>query len=69
MKKILLCVTIFGALQVAAQLGNSVPSSGPVGIGTISPSPGNQLTVNGGAKFLNSELIEGSLIVVGQVVM
>lgn len=42
MKKLMFLIGLCGLLQVNAQLTNTVPAAGPVGIGTASPMPGNQ---------------------------
>lgn len=61
MKKIILTVAILMHLATYAQLTNTVPPTGPVGIGTASPYPGAQLTVNGIARILNSLTADGVL--------
>lgn len=69
MKKIILLIGCFGIFQIHAQLTNIVPASGPVGIGTASPIPGNQLTVNGNARILSSMTVDGVLFIDGQTIM
>ncbi len=69
MKKLLLLIGLCGLLHVHAQLTNTVPTSGPVGIGTASPIPGNQLTVNGNARILSSMTIDGVLLIDGTTIM
>lgn len=61
MKKIILTVAILMHLATYAQLTNTVPPTGPVGIGTASPYPGAQLTVNGIARILNALTADGIL--------
>jgi len=69
MKNLGFIFTVLFASQLTAQLTNTVPTSGPVGIGTASPVPGNQLTVNGDARILSSMTIDGTLFIDGQTVM
>lgn len=69
MKKLLLLIGLCGLLHAHAQLTNTVPTSGPVGIGTGSPIPGNQLTVNGNARILSSMTIDGVLLIDGNTIM
>lgn len=69
MKKLILLIGLCGMLQVHGQLTNTVPASGPVGIGTASPISGNQLTVNGNARILSSMTVDGVLLIDGQTVM
>lgn len=69
MKKLILLIGLFSFLESNAQLTNTVPTSGPVGIGTASPVPGNQLTVNGNARILSSMTIDGVLLIDGQTIM
>lgn len=61
MKKIMLSLAVFASLAGQTQLSNTVPPSGPVGIGTVSPYPGAQLTVNGIARILNALTADGIL--------
>jgi hypothetical protein len=61
MKKLFLSVIAYATLTAHAQLSNSVPSSGPVGIGTVTPYAGAQLTVNGVARILNYQKLDGLL--------
>ncbi len=61
MKKIILSASILFSAIGYTQLTNSVPPSGPVGIGTMSPYPGTQLTVNGVARILNTLTVDGVL--------
>lgn len=68
MKKLMFLIGLCGLLQVNAQLTNTVPAAGPVGIGTASPLPGNQLTVNGNTKIIGSIEMTGNNIVAGQSV-
>jgi hypothetical protein len=69
MKKLMFLMGLCGLLHVHAQLTNTVPTSGPVGIGTGSPLPGNQLTVNGNARILSSMTIDGMLLIDGNTIM
>jgi hypothetical protein len=61
MKKIMLSLAVFASLAGQTQLSNTVPPTGPVGIGTASPYPGAQLTVNGIARILNALTADGIL--------
>lgn len=61
MKKLMFSLAVFASLAGKSQLSNTVPPSGPVGIGTLSPYPGAQLTVNGIARILNSLTADGIL--------
>jgi hypothetical protein len=61
MKKMMFSLAVFASLAGQTQLSNTVPPSGPVGIGTMSPYPGTQLTVNGVARILNSLTADGVL--------
>jgi hypothetical protein len=61
MKKLFLSVIACATLTAHAQLSNSVPAAGPVGIGTVTPYAGAQLTVNGVARILNALTADGIL--------
>lgn len=54
------------ALNAVSQLSNTLPSSGPVGVGTNTPHAGKQLTVNGDVIMLNNIEIDSNLIVDGE---
>lgn len=69
MKRILLLVAMGIASSSIAQLSNTVPTSGPVGIGTASPASGKQLTVNGNAIMLGSLEVDNTLTIDGQAIL
>ena len=75
MKKIIFFASIWIALQSNGQLSNSLPPSGPVGIGTTTPTPGNQLTINGNTNLIgtinitNDGIIQGKALLNGIVKM
>lgn len=69
MKRLSFIIVALVAIQSFGQLVNTVPASGSVGIGTDSPDPAYQLTVNGNAKMLNTLGIDGDMIIEGQSIL
>jgi len=69
MKKVVFFAAILFAVNSFAQLVNSVPSSGLVGIGTSTPSPSHQLTVNGNSLMQNNLDVNNDIKVDGQTIM
>lgn len=69
MKKLFFAVMVLSITTSFGQLDNNVPTSGPVGIGTASPDPSRQLTVNGGSKFQGTIQIDNDMFIDGQTVM
>jgi len=62
MKKLAFILLSGLTLNSFGQLTNTIPDSGPVGIGTGSPEPGKQLTVDGPSKFQSSVEVDGNVI-------
>jgi hypothetical protein len=62
MKQITLILALGLTSNAISQLSNSMPSSGPVGIGTTTPVSGKQLTVNGHTEMLGDVEIDGQIL-------
>ena len=66
MKKLVFLSIVFFTANSFSQLSNTVPSSGPVGVGTNSPDPSKQLTVNGDVIMYHDLNVDSTLTVSGQ---
>lgn len=66
MKRIITIMAIGFVTSTLSQLSNSMPASGPVGIGTMTPVMGKQLTVNGNSKLTGALDVDGDVIIYGQ---